>query len=367
MKSLINIVFCALLVLGCSTSNKSEREVASNEEAHEKATGQTYIGVAKYGYGKIVRKRYKERGSVVWKKKKVPSTSKSKFRAVRAYIDELPNQKNHYNVVLLEYVNLFEMAPKYIFSNKSDWISRKIGYLNQIAKRITVYRATPTAEKGKYELQHLKVVNGQLEPASKSEPSFLQLSSDRKSDNLLDGAKISKGTHGEPVDIEFPNSEEKESYGLQYALANFVYRIVPLDSTWRSEFLPGPYLASYGDKEDVVLNLEKGDDSDSADFVINSKRSHLSKRKREKQFTNKVSAYLEGKYTVTKPQKGLFVFTPTQGTDGKHVEEKIGLFIDIFDASKSLNQDVVELVLVDPEKPEDFLMYYEHPDNGEGE
>ena len=45
----------------------------------------------------------------------------------------------------------------------------------------------------------------------------------------------------------------------------------------------------------------------------------------------------------------------------------MALFLDVFDASKTkLKQDVVELVFVDSKDTKDFLMYYEHPDNGEG-
>jgi hypothetical protein len=64
----------------------------------------------------------------------------------------------------------------------------------------------------------------------------------------------------------------------------------------------------------------------------------------------------------------MFIFKSVDAEEStkKIVEGRIGLFIDIFDATKSLNQDVVELCLIDSENPEDFLMYYEHPDNGEG-
>ena len=49
--------------------------------------------------------------------------------------------------------------------------------------------------------------------------------------------------------------------------------------------------------------------------------------------------------------------------DTQHVTNRIGLFIDIFDATISRNEDVVELALVNPNNSRDFLMYYEHPDN----
>ena len=48
------------------------------------------------------------------------------------------------------------------------------------------------------------------------------------------------------------------------------------------------------------------------------------------------------------------------------VKDRIGLFIDILDATKALNQDVVKFTLINPEDLSDFLMYYEDPENGEG-
>ena len=49
----------------------------------------------------------------------------------------------------------------------------------------------------------------------------------------------------------------------------------------------------------------------------------------------------------------------------EEVEGRICLFIDVFDASAALNQKVVEIAFINPKDPEDFLMYYEHPDNAD--
>ncbi len=320
----------------------------------------TILGIAKY---KSTRTVHRPGPRKTGRRKTVES--KRKWRAVRTYFKEVEGKPGFYNVIILEYVNLVKMAPKYIFSNKSPFISKKIGFLNQIAKRITVYRATPTAEKGKLEMQRLHYVNGVLEGANKAKPSMLVLSSDEA--NPLSGAKITAARDGEPVEIHFPTEEDEK--GKQYTLARFTYEKVGLDSTWRMDYLPGPYLGAYYDVDDVILNLKNKNDKMTAEFIINKDRAHLSKKKREKQLTNKKSAYIKGSFEAKEVEDGIFVFEAVDdnAVKAEHVEGKLGLFIDIFDATKALNQDVVELVLVDSDKPEDFLMYYEHPENGDGQ
>ncbi len=140
-------------------------------------------------------------------------------------------------------------------------------------------------------------------------------------------------------------------------------------STWKMSFLPGDYLGGFSDKDDVILDLRRGSTNEAA-FMINEKRSNMSKKKREKQLTNAKSAYIKGDYTVSMPDAGIFVFNAKADSahSGKeHVDQKIGLFLDVFDASKTkLNQNVVALVILNTEVDDDFLMYYEHPDNGDG-
>ena len=73
-------------------------------------------------------------------------------------------------------------------------------------------------------------------------------------------------------------------------------------------------------------------------------------------FTNPKSAFLKGVFSVSEPHDGMFLFSPIK-TNKKTiniVKGRIGLFIDIFDATKSLKMDVVELALINPDDPEDF-------------
>lgn len=281
-------------------------------------------------------------------------------RAVRVYLDKT---ENGLNVVLLEYTNLFEMAPKYIMSNKSPYLSKKFGYLNEILSKVHVFKALPLKVKNAYELQTMKISQNQIVVENKAEPSILILP-----DNSLNGASISKAPNGLTSRVYFPKDKEEGDFGLQYSTAKLVYEKAKLESTWRDNFLQGDYLGAYYDKDDVILKLKKESDGGHASFIKNEKRANLTYKEREDQLTNPKSAYIKGDFIVHKLEKGMFSFESAGGSQGAiHVEGRIAMFIDIFDATKSLNQDVVELILVNAQDPSDFLMYYEHPANGEGE
>ncbi len=322
----------------------------------------TILGVVKYEK-EVRRPKY-----VAGKRRGTEMVTKKKYKASRLYMHEIESEPGSYHAVVLEYVNLLKMAPKYIASNKMPWLARKIGFLNAITDRITVYKVTPTDDVNSYEMQKLKVEGSEIVADKSEEPSYLVLAPESADKGPLEGATITAAAGGEPTELYFPMLENDDKYGAQYALATFTYKKAKLESTWRKEFLPGPYLGAYGDKRDLVLDLDKASEN-TAQFIINPDRAHLSDKKRENQLTNPKSAHIEGSYTVTEPADGMFIFNPvTEGQPGaEYVKGRIGLFIDVFDATVSLNQDVVELVLVDSEFPDDFLMYYEHPDNGEGE
>lgn len=335
------ILGLALLVASCATPHKS-REVAS---VTKDLTG-TYLGVADYKFGH-----------------KGPNKAAS-----RIYFHPIENEPGSYHVVLLEYVNLLGMAPDYIISNKAPKLAKKIGFLNSITSKIWALKANPTDKEGVFELWPLVVQGDQIVEKKDGKPRILTLSSDDGLESPLAGATISGVTESDPVQFFFPTKDDDKINGAQYGIAKLTYSKAKLESTWRKNFLSGPYLSQYANVDDVVLDLTKAGDENKAEFKINEAYSKMPKKKREKIFTNKKSAFLKGEFNVSEPLDGMFLFQAVNA-DNKSIDiikGKIGLFIDVFDATKSLNQDVVELALIDSEKPEDFLMYYEHPENGEG-
>ncbi len=290
--------------------------------------------------------------------------------ATRIYLQEIVHEPGSYHAVLLEYVNLLRMAPQYIAANKLPIASKAIGYLKHITEKIATYKVVPNLEKeGVYNMYELHVVNGNIEPKIVENPRQLILAKNANAKKPLEGAIISSnGKDGQPKEIFFPMKDDKKDNGVQYHLANFVYEKVGLESTWRKDYLPGPYLASYGRRDDVVLNLSINGKEDHASFVIAPKFKDKSPRQRRKMFTNPKSAFLKGEFSVSEPIDGMFLFKAVKSEKAttSEVKNRIGLFIDVFDATKALNQDVVEFTLINPEDPTDFLMYYEDPENGEG-
>ncbi len=284
--------------------------------------------------------------------------------AVRLFMDKVEGEPGSYYGVLFQYASLPSVLPRYAAARTR--LNKVLGFLNRIGTKISLYKFTPAAESGSYEMHTLRVSNGRIEAAAQSNPPILVLAKDIKIHDPLGGAKIM--INGKKK-YSFPKDDGFWFKGIQYDLTRAVYRLADLDSTWRKKYLRGPYLAAYAKLDDLALTLASGSDGDSATFSVDPKFADVPVKKREKIYTNPKSAHIKGNFSVTQPLPGMFVLaTKGDGQEGKeHVVNRIGLFIDIFDATRSLNQDVVELAFINPDDPKDFLMYYEHPDNGEGD
>lgn len=335
--------FCLFLLLASCSSSDNYRELSSSSPD----LSGTYLGVAKYKFGR-----------------KGPNKA-----ATRIYLHEIKGERGSYHAVLLEYVDLLRMAPQYVVANKLPIASPAVGFLKNITSSISAYKVVPGREEGIYEMWLLKVAGDRIVVSSKSKPRILKLSKADSLKNPLEGATISSVKKGEPQEIFFPMKDDEKVNGVQYTIANLTYSKVKLDSTWRKSFLPGPYLSAYARLDDEVLELTGSRNAPTAIFKLNPAKAEMSAKKRQRMFTNTKSAFLKGEFAVTEPIDGMFLFSSvsSDAKSNNEVKGRIGLFIDIFDATKALNQDVVELALIDPENPEDFLMYYEHPDNGNGE
>ncbi len=330
------------LALGACSSGEKSRALSS----FDRDLSGTYLGVSQYKFGH-----------------KGPNKA-----ATRIYLDEIEGEPGSYNAVLLEYVNLLKMAPQYIAANKLPIASKAIGYLKNITSKISAYKVVPSKVEGTYEMYALKISGDQIVPDKAIKPRLLVLSKEKGLQNALEGAVITSVSNDQPKEIFFPVKDDEKVNGFQYGLAKFTYNKVKLDSTWRKSFLPGPYLSAYGRLDDVVLDLKVAGSDHNAKFQTVSKYANYKAKKRSDMFTNPKSAFLKGDYSVSEPRKGMFLFHAVNSDKAtkKEVSGRIGLFIDIFDATKALNQDVVELALIDPSNDADFLMYYEHPENGEG-
>ena len=336
-------LFLSLMALvSCSTFKEWRRPASFGRDL----TG-TYLGVADYKFGHIG-----------------PNNA-----ATRLYLQEVEGERGSYYALIHEYVDLAKMFPKYVYSNKLPAVGKVLGFLKDISKKIEVYKMVPTEAEGTFNFLPIKVEGNKFVTIPTSNPRQLILRKEEYFEHPLVGARItSNGDKSQPKKIFFPMKNDKEYNGVQYAIASLVYNKIGLDSTWRMNFLSGPYLASYGRIDDTVLDLSSKDGVDYMIFKENPKMKNKSAKERAKMFTNKKSSRLEGTYETFEAADGMFLLkgVKTNKKTDSVLNGRIGLFIDIFDATKKLNQDVVELIFVDPANPEDFLMYYEHPENGEG-
>ncbi len=342
MKTLaLSLVMLALA--SCASHKEATRKISSLDRD---LTG-TYLAVADYGKGHQGLNK----------------------KAIRIYFAPIESEPGKYNVVILEYVDLLRMAPSYIVSNKLPFIAKATGFLNHITDTAAAYEAVPGEKENTFELRPLVVSGNQIVVKADAKPRILTLSEKEGLESALAGATITASNDSEPKEIFFPSKNDGKKPGLQYGTAKAAYEKAKLESTWRKSYLRGPYLSQYYRRDDVVLHCTGENEAAGGEFVLGGdKYQKMSAKKRTAMFTHPDSAFLKGNFTVTEPRDGMFLFHSVDADERSAgvLKNKIGMFIDVFDATKSLNQDVVELVFADSEKPRDFLMYYEDPKNGEG-
>lgn len=290
--------------------------------------------------------------------------------AMRFYLERVAGEADSYYGVLVEYDQLMAMAAPYLASQKAPPLNKVVGYLDKIATRISAYKLTPGQARNTYEMYNLEVRNGRIVPASNFQ-MVLNLASDSDKQDPLGGAMITGNEDGQ---IVFPKKTEAMTKNAfqraidaliitQYDLAKFAYKIGRLSSTWRGnwEDLEGSYLSEYGRLEDGVLELSTQNGQKQMQFI-------KSNRTKAKHFTNPKSAAIEGTFIVSEPIPKMYVLTPARGTNSasdKEMTGRIGLFLDVFDASapEAGSHLVTELAFTNPRDPEDFMMYYEHPEH----
>jgi hypothetical protein len=285
--------------------------------------------------------------------------------AMRLYLESVQGEADSYYGVLLEYDKLFSMAAPYLASQKAPALNKVVGYLDKIATRISAYKFVPGAN-GTYNMHNLEVHNEQIVPAT-AVSMVLNFNPNNTERNLRAGAFITGNREGQ---ILFPG--HKQNSGVvteladlfnitQYELATFTYKIGKLASTWRGNWkdLEGSYLSEYGRFTDGVLELYSQNGQPKSKFI----KTNTTKAK---YFTNPKSASIEGDYNVIEPIPKMYILVPTQRAHTASDAEmtgRIGLFLDVFDGSapEAGSHLVTELAYTNPQDPEDFMMYYEHP------
>ncbi len=287
--------------------------------------------------------------------------------AVRLYLNRAEGEADTYYAVLFEYTDLLKMSVPYLATEKASAIklNELVGYLNEIGTHIEAFKVVPGAKANTYNMHTLFVQNGRIVPATAAK---LLLSLNPKSAGIS-GAVITGNKDG---NIVFPGDTEKPKgvFGkigelltlTQYEMASIAYSKGHLASTWRGNWndLEGSYLSVYGKLKDGVHELYTENGHRKVKFM----KSQITKAKK---FTNPKSFDIVGDYLVSEPVPKMYILTPppNRARTASDVEMtgRIGLFLDVFDGSAPAagGHMVTELVYTNPRDPEDYMMYYEHP------
>ena len=84
-------------------------------------------------------------------------------RATRVYLKPVSDEPDKFWVMVLEYKKLGQVGVNYLLSNKVPWVSKYItGFLNQINKRATLYKAFPSDTLNTYDLKIVEVKGDEL-------------------------------------------------------------------------------------------------------------------------------------------------------------------------------------------------------------
>jgi hypothetical protein len=330
-----------LSLVSCSSSDHSSREPASTRP---NLTG-TYLGEAFYMKRPLIGGGQRQ-------------------PAMRLYLHPIKGKAGSYHAVLMEYDNVVQMAAPYLASQKAPGLNKVVGYLNRIAKRIYVYRVVPEANSLTYSMHEVSVVDGKIVPQAKVS-AYLKLPEQPDPASVLAGAIISGMPDG---NIFFPGKNVQPPADFltgvkdkltvsQYELTAMTYRKANLASSWRGnlEDLEGSYLSEYAKMTDGVLELYRQGSDRKAKFLKST-------------VTKSPNAQQSGEYYISEPLPDMFVLTPTRKDNtasDRFLSGRIGLFLDVFDASapEAGGHEVTELVFISPTDPADFLMYYQHPDH----
>lgn len=297
-------------------------------------------------------------------------TSGIRQPAMRLYVDRAENENAYYGV-LIEYDRLINMSLPYMATQKAPALNSIVGYLDKITTRIAAYKIVSGKESGTYEFYYLTAKNGQIQ-AAQNPSLLLRLSSKATEKMPLIGAEITGLSDGKVI---FPHSSVPGQKGLiksladalivsELNLAHIIYSAGKLKSTWRGNWndLEGSYLSEYGRFKDGVLELSSDSRGQKMQFFKTNKT-------KAKYFTNPKSASIEGKFRVVEPIRKMYVLVPESGrvttASDKEMTSRIGLFLDVFDASapEAGGHMVTELAFTSTEDSEDFMMYYQHPEH----
>ncbi len=265
-------------------------------------------------------------------------------RGVGLYLQKVPNQDAYYGL-LAEYLSPFE-EKNFIWNflrpgKKKFFSKKKNGYLKDLLNRVMLYRFDRIPGKQSYSLSKLRVKNGQIQTAGIVPQAELRIRGKLIKGNPMKNSILFLNIDGEKTLTNFRGSNR-----FGFAAKS------KLNSRWEKDYVEGNYNPGY--KEGDIINLKLGSfDAPKNTAIAQFDATTLRKER------------IQGNFNVREDIRGMYTFQARDKTvlAGKDiVEDKIGIFFDVFDA-QGLGMDTVELVLVDPANAKTSQMYFEEYGN----
>jgi hypothetical protein len=260
-----------------------------------------------------------------------------KTRQVGLLTKAIENEPGSYYGVVSEYLNpLHEkgFVSEFVRPGKKKLFSKESnGYLQSLYHWVTIFKFVQNPKTNTFSVYKVKVVDGAVVANATPEKGILK----------SNGNGLFSGDRAE-LTVSILNEEKTFKFTKQ--------RRFPLKSTFENSFSAGPYNPGY--KEAGVRILELGSKIDS--------KTRQSTARFDVADLNGVPMDIRGDYMMNHLGSGLYTFSAPENsasttTGFNLIGNKIGVFVDVYDAKPVLN--TVELVLIDPENPLGSQMYFE--------
>jgi hypothetical protein len=267
-----------------------------------------------------------------------------KNRWVGLLTQPVPGEEGSYYGVVAEYLNpLHEKGfiAEFVRPGKSKPFSKlKNGYLQELFHWVTIVKMVPKTNSSQtlsYELRPVQVSNGKIHEAGVASVGTFTPT----------GKKFLTGEQG-TLTLEVLGETREFHFRGQ--------RRFPLKSTWETQFSAGPYNPGYKQAEKTILTIHNNANAETRSSKLTFAVDEL----------KGIPLSIHGDYQMNHLGSGLYTFSELESgafnskhrIEGFHlIEDKIGVFIDVYDAKPIMK--TVEFILIDPTNPKNSQMYFE--------
>ncbi len=264
-------------------------------------------------------------------------------RQVGLFLKPIAGEQDSYYGVVLEYLKPFKekgFVGSFLRPGKKKIFRKgRHGYLQELLKWIKIYKFERVHNSRTFRMKPLEVRNGKVVVKESAEFASLQVNPNER--KPMRNSVLKTVINGQIVDLKLTKT-----------------RRFPLKSTWKDSYVPGPYNPGYKQADiDILFLLDdfnKKTKEATAVFDVETLKDR--------------DLLIQGRFDIIEAGPGMFTFQENEkvaSTGASLVEDKIGVFIDVYDASPVMK--TVELILIDPSNPYGSQMYFEEFGNEDKE